>query len=95
MAPALTSLKDEPSGSIINEQFEQSGRGDMQIGGDAIMLKGESLIRPSTGDQSKGRLARYPSLNHLQLLLAQLKGDETQNAYTPRPVAEHLTGLFE
>ena len=59
----------------------------MQVGRDACRLERLGLRRPAAGDE---RERRAEPCHDLELLLAELGGDEAEDADAPRAVAEPL-----
>jgi len=64
----------------------------VKVGLDSLLLQCGRLVRASAGDDRERRLEL---LNDSQLFLAQLKGDESQNANTPGPQAQSGAGLVK
>ena len=49
MPPALAPLEDEAARALLQETRDQAGRGNVQEGPDAGLLKVDSLVRPAAG----------------------------------------------
>ena len=90
VSAALSPFEDEVPRSLLQKLIQEHGRRDVQIGSDPRVLEFFRLIRAAARDDRERGLA---VAHRGALILQDLRGHETQETDTPRPVSEPLTGL--
>ncbi len=88
----LAALEHEAARAVLDEQIEEAGRRDVEIGRRALGLERRRLRRPATGDQGD---RRQHVANHRELRLAHFLRHEAEDADAPRPIADQRLGLVE
>jgi hypothetical protein len=92
MPAALEPLEHEPAGAVTQEARQEPGCRDVEKRRAPQRLQLGGLAGTSAGDQR----ARWRDLlQHRNLLLAHLPGNEAQQPHTPGTVAEPGGGLPE
>src|SRR5213079_652747 len=89
---ALLALEDEPTRPLPEEHPQEAGRRDVQVGVDALRFKFPRLVRPAAGDDRERRPVR---LDRFELLRANLRRDEPEDANAPRPLPELRRRLLQ
>ncbi len=92
VAAAFASLEDEASSSVVQEHAQQRGSGHVQIGPNPVLFERCGLVRPSARDDGEWGM-KFPY--GLQLLGAQFRGHETENADAPGSLAEQFLRFRE
>lgn len=92
MSTALSAFEYETSRALIEEELEQLWRRYVEVGGDAFSLESFGLIGAAAGDKSEAGVDRA---NDLELFLAKLFRNESQDADTPRSVSQEVLGLAQ
>ncbi len=92
VAAALAPLEHEAARSALQEQLQEPRRRHVQVGRDAVALKGQGLVGAAAGDQGE-RGAELA--DDLELLLAQLQRHEAEDADPPRALAQRAARLLQ
>src|SRR4051794_25273639 len=92
MPATFAPFKHEAASTVAEELGEETGRGDVEIGREALFLELASLVGTSPRDQDERRFRLQDRRN---LFLAMVGRKEPEDARTPGLTSERFFGLGE